>query len=86
LLQTISSDEIAEWAAYYQLDPFGSYRGDLQTANVAMWIAQVNAKKGHTFKLADFMLKFGEPEPTKTMTPKEIHDRLSMMFGRKAHG
>jgi len=86
LLDSISSDELAEWAAYYRLDPFGSYRSDLQAANVAMWIAQVNAKKGHVFKLSDFMLKFGEPEKPKSMSPKEIRERIAMMFGRAHHG
>lgn len=86
LLTSISSEELAEWAAYYRIDPFGSYRSDLQAANVAMITAQVNAKKGHVFKLSDFMLKFGEPEKPKSMSPKEIRERLEMMFGRAHHG
>ena len=86
LLASISSEELAEWAAYYRINPFGSYRSDLQAANVAMVTAQVNAKKGHVFKLTDFMLKFGEPEPSKSMTPKEIRERINQMFGRPHHG
>jgi hypothetical protein len=86
LLCSISSDEIAEWAAYYQLDPFGSHRGDLSAAIVASTMANIHAKKGHRFTPADFMPTFGESEPAKTMTPKEIHDRLSLMFGRTPRG
>jgi hypothetical protein len=86
LLCSISSNEIAEWAAYYQLDPFGSHRIDLGAAIVASTMANIHAKKGHQFRPSDFMPTFGAPEPVKTMTPQEIHDRLSMMFGRTPRG
>jgi hypothetical protein len=86
LLVSISSDELSEWAAYYRLDPFGGYRGDVQAASVAMMIAQANAKKGHTFKLSDFLVKFGEPEPAKSMTPQEIHNALVARFGMNPRG
>ena len=82
----MSSDEFADWMAEYQISPFGPYRSDLQAANVAMVTAQVNAKKGHVFKLADFLLKFGEPEKPKSMSQQEIRDRLKQMFGRTPHG
>lgn len=86
LLRTISSEEIAEWAAYSQIDPFGSLRGDMQAGIVASTMANIHAKKGHRFTAADFMPKFGEPEMKNTMSPQEIHARLAMMFGRRKHG
>lgn len=80
---SISSEELTEWAAYYQLDPFGSYRADLQAGVVASTMANIHAKKGHTFGPSDFMPRFGEPEPVKSMSPDEIKDKLRMMFGKK---
>ena len=86
LLVSISSDELAEWAAYYHLDPFGSYRGDLQAGIIASTMANIHATKGHTFKPSDFMPTFNEREAEHRMTPKEIHDRIEMMFGRVPRG
>jgi hypothetical protein len=86
LLDSISSEELTEWAAYYQLDPFGGVRGDMQAGVMASTMANIHAKRGHRFTPSDFMPTFGDPEPTKSMTPIEIRDRLSLMFGRKTHG
>jgi hypothetical protein len=80
LLISVSSEELTEWAAYYQLDPFGSYRGDLQAGTVASTMANIHAKKGHRFTPTDFMPKFGVTDETKRMTPQEIHARLSTMM------
>jgi len=83
LLTSISSEELTEWAAYYQLDPFGSYRADLQAGVVASTMANIHAKKGHKFGPSDFMPRFGEPEKAKSMSPDEIKDKLRRMFGKK---
>jgi hypothetical protein len=85
LLETISSEELTEWAAYYQLDPFGSARGDIQAGVVASTMANIHAKKGHTFTPADFLPRFGgDPARAKSMTPDEIKAILARSFGRKA--
>jgi hypothetical protein len=73
---------LTEWAAYYQLDPFGSYRSDLQAAIGASVTANIHAKKGHRFTPADFIPTFNEPTRTKTMSPAEIHARLSLKMKR----
>ncbi|ELA08733.1 hypothetical protein MOMA_09246 [Moraxella macacae 0408225] len=39
LERTLSVHEFAEWQAYDRLDPFGGYRGDIQSALVAHAIA-----------------------------------------------
>lgn len=82
----MSSEEYADWLAYYQLNPFGPYRADVQTANIARWIAQVNARKGYTAKLEDFIVTFAAPGASKPMSPQQIHAALVARFGRKPHG
>lgn len=39
LLRSISSAELAAWQAFYNIEPFGPTRGDLQSAIVAQSIA-----------------------------------------------
>ena len=83
LLATISSEELTEWAAYYQIDPFGSHRADIQAGVVASTMANIHAKRGHSFTPADFIPRFGgEPVRPKSMTPDEIKAKLSLMFWR----
>lgn len=83
---SISSEELTEWAAYYRLDPFGTYRSDLQAGIVASIVANVNAKKGHTFKPTDFMPTFDVGQESSTMTPQQIHAVLARTFGARPHG
>lgn len=81
----MDSDELTEWAAYAQIDPFGEVRGDYQAAIITSNLMNAQAGKVVT-KVKDFMPKFGPPELTPRMSPQQIHDQLSMMFGRKPHG
>jgi hypothetical protein len=68
--------------AYYRIDPFGGFRGDVQSAMVCQILSIINAKKGATPKISDFIPTFVEPENPKPMTPHQIHQALCMKFGR----
>ncbi len=46
LLKDLNSLEIAEWIAYYNIEPFGYTMDWLRTGVVASMIANVNRKKG----------------------------------------
>ena len=71
--------------AYSQLDPFGGIRGDYQSALISSNV--LNAAAGKIIaQPKDLMPKFGPPRLTPRMSPREIHDRLKMMFGRHRHG
>ena len=49
--------------AFYNLDPFGDVRGDLQAGIVASTIANANSGKGsRTFQPVDFMPLMEKPE------------------------
>lgn len=50
--------EFVEWLAYYQAEPFGGVRSDMQTAVVAALIANANRnpkKRKQPFKPAEFL-------------------------------
>jgi hypothetical protein len=83
---SISSEELTEWAAYYQIDPFGSHRADIQAGVVASTMANIHAKRGHSFTPADFIPQFGgAPARAQSMTPDEILAMVKARFGA-SHG
>lgn len=52
---TITDTEFRNWQAFDRISPIGTERLDNLFALVATVIAQVNAKKGKTFKIEDFI-------------------------------
>lgn len=80
LMQTISSDELTEWSAFYRLDPFGDLRQDMQAALIASTLANVHAPKGTSYTMADFKLSFHRPEPP-VLSQAETHQFLKRMLG-----
>ena len=65
LLARVDSRELSEWMAYYQLEPFGNVREDLQAGIVASTIANVNrGKNDKAFQPSDFMPFMEKPEQT----------------------
>lgn len=88
-LEHISSHEIAEWIAFYSIEPFGSVRGDLQAGIVASTVANVNrdpAKRSEPFSPLDFMPKWDEvTEPEKPRQTWEqqlaMAEALNAAFG-----
>lgn len=64
LLMRISSLELAEWAAYYEIEPFGQERDNLHAGIVAATVANVNRGKGKKpVQAGDFMLRVHADEP-----------------------
>lgn len=63
LLARIDSKELSEWMAYYEVNPFGSVRDDLQAGIVASTIANVNrGKNDKSFTPSDFMPYMDKPQ------------------------
>mgnify|MGYP003139586721 CR=1 FL=1 len=66
LLARIDSRELSEWMAYYELNPFGSVRDDLQAGIVASTIANVNrGKNDKSFTPSDFMPYIDKPQQSE---------------------
>ena len=67
LSERMSAAEEVAWIAYYRESPFGDLRADMRNALVAQLIHNVNAGKGKSRKLQDFMLF-----QTKTHAPQQL--------------
>jgi hypothetical protein len=56
LLARVGSDELTEWMAFYQLEPFGEVRADLRSGVVAATFANAHrSKDSRAFTPEDFM-------------------------------
>lgn len=83
LLAKVDSRELAEWMAYYTLDPFGSVRTDLNAGVIAATVANAHkGKSGRPFQPADFM-PFVEKEE---QTEDEMKAILISMRGNDGNG
>jgi len=79
LLNSIDSRELAEWAGYYSLEPFGSFRdSDVPAGIIASTIANCNRTKNtRSFKPEDFM-PFTKKR-TKVMSGEEMKEVMKQM-------
>ena len=66
MLARFDSKELSEWMAYYELNPFGTVRDDLQAGIIASTIANVNrGKSDKSFTPSDFMPYMDKPEQSE---------------------
>lgn len=82
MLASMGSDELTEWMAYYQLEPFGDYRADYRSGVVASTFANAHrAKDANPFRPEDFM-PFLEKRPPADETPLNVA-KFKAMFSHK---
>lgn len=91
MLGRISSRELSEWMAFYELEPFGDERADLRSGIVASTIANVNrAKGGKEYSFRDFMPKFeggeGGKEPKSASVLQKKWEAVVAAFAKKGDG
>ena len=81
-MQEISSREFAEWAAYYEIEPFGEERADLRAGVVASMVGNSAGGKqgGGSFEPADFVMSFGQRETDWRMMLAQAQ-MINTMFG-----
>lgn len=81
LLPLLTSAQLAEWEAFYQLEPFGPQAEDVRFAQLTALIANVNRAKGEpAVKVSDAMLgDQTKPEPTED----ELRAKILGAFGIK---
>jgi len=64
---------LTEWQAYYELEPFGPERADMNAAVISSTIANVNRdSNSQAFSVEDFMPKFGETSSHKKQSVEEM--------------
>lgn len=67
----LTAKQFVGWEHYASLDPFDETRADYRAASIATMIANVNRSKDQkSYKLEDFLLKFGE-QTKKKQTPED---------------
>lgn len=71
MLSEITFETLREWHAYYELEPFGEFRGDIRSAIVARTIAAIHSRRGQEPKLKDF-LPFRDPDTREKQSWEEI--------------
>lgn len=89
LLATIAPDELKEWMAYDNIEPFGAPVQDLQSAMncyLLAWIfealkASAGAKDLNSPKLEDFQIIKGEQKQIKEMNWKVIQNVFKKIAG-----
>jgi hypothetical protein len=68
MLAQITSKQLTEWMAFYQIEPFGEERDDLRSGIVASVIANVNRGKNRKpFKPEEFMPYRERPNQAKML-------------------
>lgn len=86
LLANTTSAELVEWMVFYQQEPFGVERGDLQAGIVAATIANVNRdakKQKKPYQAQDFLPRFeggagaGRKAPK---TPEELRRKWDLVL------
>ena len=82
LLARTGSDELTEWMAFYQLEPFGDMRADLRSGVIASTFANANrTKHAQVFTPEDFMPYLDRPQP-QTRARVNV-ERFKAMFSHK---
>lgn len=82
LLARLSARDFHEWMAFYQIDPWGDQRGDVQAGVIASTLANIHRDKHATpFTPRDFMW-FTEREPTQDIEEAEIERKIEAFMAR----
>jgi hypothetical protein len=86
LLETLSATELADWAAFYAIEPWGSEAAFLRTGIVTALIANTNRdskRKPEPFVPSDFMPDFTGKRKRDKLDPKKVRNLLKTSFGKR---
>lgn len=84
LLSRMDSRELAEWMAYYSVEPFGDTAADVRNALLCSLLANIWRGKGQrVYRIGDFTLA---REPRKKKTWKNLKDFLLKKCKAKEDG
>lgn len=87
LLQELNAEQLADWEAYFTLDPFGNDRDDLRIAQLCCLFANANRdskKHPRAYKLDEFMFDFGKQyKETKQQSMEDMKQILRGLTKRK---
>lgn len=78
---SLSSTEFTEWMAYYTLEPFGQWRDNWHSAQLASLLYNINRGKNKALETADFM--YLDPESAQDKRDQEFVASLTAMAKQK---
>jgi hypothetical protein len=81
MLKRMDSQELTEWIAYSQIEPFGSFNGFYQSGTIASILANTYSKN-KKFSPMDFVPECFKEKPKKK-TAKDLKTVLESMAGVK---
>lgn len=84
LLRELTSWQITEWLAYYQIEPWGEERGDLRAGIVASVTANANRDPKHRkrpYTPQDFMPTWDPPEPASVDNMIRMVEMMNAALG-----
>jgi hypothetical protein len=86
MLAAVPSRLVAEWQAYFRLEPFGETRGDLRNAMLcALTVNMQRGKDQDPVTPEDFMPDFGgerkKPRQPKEQTPEQMMSLAMSLLG-----
>jgi len=74
MLARMDSREVAEWQAFYNLEPFGAKRKDLRAAIIASTNYNMLRRKGRPKSVTDFIPDFTKGKTSQDALNKKIMD------------
>jgi len=74
MLARMDSREIAEWQAFYNLDPFGERRADLRAGIIASTNYNMLRRKGRPKSVTDFIPDFTKGKSSQAALNNKIMD------------
>ena len=78
----MTAQQIAEWRAFYSLEPLGERRGDAQAALISCTMRNIwRGKSAAAAKMSDFMLDFEPKPPQSEDDMKRVLIQLTGMMG-----
>lgn len=70
------SAEFAQWIAYWEIEPWGDVRGDVQAATLAALIANANrdpSRRPQPFRPSDFVIDYWQ---AASQPPESLADKF----------
>lgn len=80
----MSYAEFVEWAAYYEVEPFGGARADIHAAQICAVLGEVNRnrrKRRKAFAVADFLIDWWGDRKRRRDGPEQAQALLDKFRG-----
>lgn len=82
MLRSITAEQLFNWVAYYELEPFGERVADYRSAQIvqALYnIARDTKKQREPFELEDFLLPFGDSAESRVPKKRDFRELKATM-------